>query len=605
MIAPMKKYSFLIYHKEYIEFLNRLQELGILHVIEKESGELEDEHLREQYHQVSQLNAAIKSLTRRDIVPSEENKVRSDGMIILNEIITVQNNIELNIQQLSTIDKDISILEPWGDFRPENIRRLKNHGLVVRFFIAASSKFDPEWENAYTLEILNHLSGQMYFVIITRDSEPIEIDAEEIRLPEKSLSDLVEERNGIREIINKADEVLDRYAARYIPLLSETRNKIVENISYQKVVLSTTKEAEEKVMLLEGWVPAEIENRLTDFLDNAGIYYMKSLPSADDKVPIKLKNSKFSRLFEPIGELYTLPDYKELDLTPFFAPFFMMFFGFCLGDVGYGLLILVAAIIFRSRVKEPMKSILTLGIFLGIATIIMGTVSGTLFGINLIKADWPWLSGLKHIMLDYNKLMLLSFALGYIQTVFGMFLKAINVARIYGFKQALSNIGWIIVVLGGAIFLGLNKLLGVPFHDMLIPVVIAGSVAGVLIFLLNSPGKNVFLNFGLGIWDTYGMASGLLGDLLSYVRLFALGISSAVLGNVFNQLAFSLSPEIPVIGQLVTLLILLFGHSLNLFMSALGSFVHPLRLTFVEFYRNAGFSGGGKKYNPFRKYITD
>jgi V/A-type H+-transporting ATPase subunit I len=134
--------------------------------------------------------------------------------------------------------------------------------------------------------------------------------------------------------------------------------------------------------------------------------------------------------------------------------------------------------------------------------------------------------------------------------------------------------------------------------------IIAGSIGGFFIFFMNSPGKNPFLNLGLGIWDTYGMASGLLGDLLSYVRLFALGISSAVLGNVFNQLAFSLSPDIIVVRQLVILLILLFGHGLNFFMSALGSFVHPLRLTFVEFYKNAGFSGGGKKYDPFRRALN-
>jgi V/A-type H+/Na+-transporting ATPase subunit I len=108
-------------------------------------------------------------------------------------------------------------------------------------------------------------------------------------------------------------------------------------------------------------------------------------------------------------------------------------------------------------------------------------------------------------------------------------------------------------------------------------------------------------NFGLGLWNTYNMATGLLGDLLSYIRLFALGISSAILGFVFNSLAVSMSGSIPVVSAIVMVIILVFGHSINLFMSGLGAFVHPMRLTFVEFYKNAGFTGGGKKYNPFRK----
>ena len=125
-------------------------------------------------------------------------------------------------------------------------------------------------------------------------------------------------------------------------------------------------------------------------------------------------------------------------------------------------------------------------------------------------------------------------------------------------------------------------------------------VGGIPALFYNTPGKNPLLNLGIGIWDTYQTASGLLGDVLSYIRLFALGISSAILGNVFNTLAMDLSPDTIVLRQIVMILILAFGHSLNFFMAALGSFVHPLRLTFVEFYKNAGFMGGGKKYEPFR-----
>jgi V/A-type H+-transporting ATPase subunit I len=129
-------------------------------------------------------------------------------------------------------------------------------------------------------------------------------------------------------------------------------------------------------------------------------------------------------------------------------------------------------------------------------------------------------------------------------------------------------------------------------------------VSGILILLVNNPKRNVLMNFGAGLWDVYVMATGLLGDLLSYLRLFALGVSSAILGMVFNSMAMNMKPDNIILGPIVMILILVFGHSITIFMSALGAFVHPIRLTFVEFYKNAGFTGGGKEYKPFEKLTT-
>ena len=122
----------------------------------------------------------------------------------------------------------------------------------------------------------------------------------------------------------------------------------------------------------------------------------------------------------------------------------------------------------------------------------------------------------------------------------------------------------------------------------------------VLMFFFNTPGKNIFVNFGLGIWNTYNNVSGLVGDLLSYIRLFAIGLSGGILAMVFNQLAVGMSPDIPVVKQLVMLLILLLGHGINLFMCVLSSVVHPLRLTFVEFYKNAGFEAATRVFTPLK-----
>ena len=126
-------------------------------------------------------------------------------------------------------------------------------------------------------------------------------------------------------------------------------------------------------------------------------------------------------------------------------------------------------------------------------------------------------------------------------------------------------------------------------------------VAAAMIFLYNSPGKNIFLNIGLGLWDSYNMATGLLGDVLSYVRLFALGLSGGILAGVFNSLAVGMSPDNVIAGPIVMVLIFVIGHAINIFMNVLGAMVHPMRLTFVEFFKNSGYEGGGKEYKPFKK----
>ena len=117
----------------------------------------------------------------------------------------------------------------------------------------------------------------------------------------------------------------------------------------------------------------------------------------------------------------------------------------------------------------------------------------------------------------------------------------------------------------------------------------------------SDPGVNVFARIGKGVWDVYSMVTGIFGDLLSYIRLFALGLSSAILGFVINDIGLQILGSSKILGPVFFVIFLLLGHTLNILISSLGSFVHPMRLTFVEFYKNAGFKGGGEEYKPFKK----
>jgi V/A-type H+-transporting ATPase subunit I len=244
-----------------------------------------------------------------------------------------------------------------------------------------------------------------------------------------------------------------------------------------------------------------------------------------------------------------------------------------------------------------MKPILSLVQVLMASTFFCGMLTGTCFGFSLYEIDVPFLQRMKEaIALDNNDMFQLSLILGVIQIIFGMILKAVNQAIQVGFKYAIGTIGWILLLISTIVSVLIPAIgLGSTVHLVLL------GIAGLMIFLYNSPDKNIFVNIGLGLWDAYNMVTGLLGDVLSYVRLFALGLSGGILASVFNSLAKGMSPDNLIAGPIVMVLIFLIGHSINMFMNVLGAMVHPMRLTFVEFFKNSGYEGGGKAYKPFAK----
>jgi V/A-type H+-transporting ATPase subunit I len=236
---------------------------------------------------------------------------------------------------------------------------------------------------------------------------------------------------------------MEDLAASAIPDLQAAQAKVHSQIEFSKVVLNTNSLADNKLMLLQGWTPVERIDEIKHFLETEEVYYEISDPSPEDDVPILLNNKGFFRLFEPIMRLYMLPKYNELDLTPFFAPFFMLFFGLCLGDSGYGLFMLLAVTVYRliaKNIAASMKSILTLVQLLGASTMVCGLLTGTCFGFNLYDIQVPFFQSLKDaISLDNQQMFNLSLILGGVQIIFGMILKAVNQTIQFGFKYAVAT----------------------------------------------------------------------------------------------------------------------------------------------------------------------
>lgn len=601
MIAKMKKLTFLVYHKEYDVFLNHIRDLGVIHVLMKSQGAAENSALQESIRWSSRYASAIKFLQGLNGTAVHNQGDVLKGKEALLAVETLQQEDQHLSQRLQTAEKELTLLEPWGDFDLKNVKRLHDAGYQIGFYLCSDKQFSQEWIDKYNAVVINRVGAKVYFVTITPNHLMVELDVEAARLPETSLSSLKERLEMIHKEQEQIDTRLKQLAETVIPDLQAAQVDLHAQIEFSKVVLSTDALADNKLMLLEGWAPSERVEEIKHFLSESEVYYEIAEPKPEENVPICLNNKGFFRLFEPIMRLYMLPKYNELDLTPFFAPFFMLFFGLCLGDSGYGLFMLLAVTIYRliaKNITATMKPVLTLVQLLGVSTMACGLLTGTCFGFNLYEIQLPFFQSLKEtISLDNQQMFNLSLILGGVQIIFGMILKAVNQSIQFGFKYAVGTIGWLLILVSTAIAFAAPGFMSMGGNIHLIFLALGGLMA----YLYNSPDKNIFVNLGLGLWDSYNMATGLLGDILSYVRLFALGLSGGILASVFNSLAVGMSPDNVIAGPIVMVLIFVIGHAINIFMNVLGAMVHPMRLTFVEFFKNAGYEGGGKEYKPFKK----
>ena len=601
MITKMKKLTFLVYHKEYEAFLNGVRELGVVHVAEKQQGVADNAELQDSIRLSSRLQATLKMLHGLSEAKEPTPASAARGLEVLDEVDVLQSEKAKLQQQLQNYQKERAALEPWGDFEPESLSKLHDAGFTLNFYCCSEGSYDETWEDSYNAMIINCVSSRIYFITVTKNAVEVDLDAEQIKLPSYSLTRMQILCQETEQALADNDQKLTVLAGKEQPSLQAALKEVNTEIEFSKVMLNTEATAGEKLMLLQGWAPASKEKEIAAWLDEQHIYYEITNPTPEDNVPIQLNNKGFFAWFEPICRLYMLPKYSELDLTPFFAPFFMVFFGLCLGDSGYGLFLFLAATLYRmfaKNISATMKPILSLVQILAASTFFCGMLTGTFFGVSLYDINIPFLQYMKeHLFMDNNAMFQLSLILGVIQILFGMILKAVNQAIQFGFKYAVATIGWIILLVSCGVGALLPEImpLGGTVHLCIL------GVAAAMIFLFNSPGKNVFLNIGLGLWDSYNMATGLLGDVLSYVRLFALGLSGGILAGVFNSLAVGMSPDNVIAGPIVMVLIFVIGHAINMFMNVLGAMVHPMRLTFVEFFKNSGYDGGGKEYKPFKK----
>ena len=609
----MKKYDFLVYHAQYDDFLEKLREIGVLHIATLENNDKSCELLVEKFNLKKRIENNIDILYNKldkNISLSQTSIHEFDeGMDLLAKSEVLLSQLEQAKQALTIAEKEYERISAWGNFSIDQLKKIEETGYYVKLFTCPTRLYKPEWEEQFNAFVINELNNTTYFVTLTND-EKIEIEAEQFDINNSDSTIATANYEEAKKLYNTQFEEIKEFAVNNINNLKYLSLLITEIIDIDKVKLNTIKAADDTVMVLEGYCPIDTESTLLDFLQKNDIYYEVNDPKAEDNVPIKLRNNRFTKLFEPLTGMYGLPNYNEFDPTPILGPFFLLFFAMCMGDAGYGLILILFGIgVITKKIKiemfEGLGPIITV---LGVGTTVIGFFLGTFFGIDLSTVSWLPDSVksilLKGELMGFDIQMVAAIIIGIFHICLAMVVKAICYTKQSGIMNNLSTWGWLILILGGIItaILAISNAISIEATKYMI--IAIGIISALGIFIFNNIKRNPLINIGAGLWDTYNMITGILSDVLSYIRLYALGLAGAMLGQAFNQLGFMVLGDDPIFIQyLPFIIIVLIGHTLNIALSSLSAFVHPLRLTFVEYFKNLGYEGKGEKYSPLSKVI--
>ncbi len=587
----MTKYNFILLSGDVEEFLKKLQGVGVVDITR--STKPVDEKSETLSSKAGNYRKALSLL--KDVTPAEfADKTYGD---LAENVINTVNEREMMESQLAQLHKDMEERLPWGQFDVKNFKKLEERGLKLHFYKVKSSNFDPAWNENYALSEISNDGTNTYFVVVS-DDENYEFPLKEMPAPDSDCTAVEKKIKELEYEIEKKYRLLSELKCHEKDIQKEL-DKTMSKLDLHLAHVSGTKAAEDYITVFEGFAPAENEVAVKEILDREGVLYLIDKAQVDDNPPIKLKNNKFVSMFELLTDMYGRPKYNEFDPTVWISIFFMLFFAFCMGDAGYGLVLIGASL----ALKKVLGNIAPLGITLGVATTVIGLLFHTFFSTDMLT--WSFLpDAVKKCMLPaqiggFDGTMVLAIIVGIVHICLAMIVKTYQSTKVKGFANSLGTWGWTLLIVGGIIVGGL-ALIGVINSEVTKWIVIGiGILSALGIFFLNDLHRNPLVNFGSGLWETYNTATGLLGDVLSYLRLYALGLAGAKLGEAFNAIG------VQALGDggaawIAFILIVVVGHTLNVAMCVLGAFVHPLRLNFLEFFKNSGYEGTGRKYNPLK-----
>ncbi|MGQ9603351.1 MAG: V-type ATP synthase subunit I [bacterium] len=547
----------------------------------------------------------------------------------LQKVIKAVNDIQARRNELRTrlghLQAFIERLMPWQALNVpiESLKPTEHIGLTVGILtghtVDAFQRELAEVSQTCVVQAVNIVESRSYLLIFYHKEDEIAVE-EVFRRFELEIERFDNMRGMPSELIaaacREAEEIKARIeeVAQEGATLLQYKPKLMVVYDYylqesNKAHAQTLIGATEKVGIIQGWVRRKDFNKLAQWIgenaDSAEV--LRIVPEPGESPPIELRNRRIVKPFEVITELYGMPHAREVDPTPLVAPFFALFFGFCITDAGYGIVLMALSLILMRYFKAGHK-LLWLIFIGGTVTIFMGAITGGWFGLTEETIP-PWLGFIATLRRKFmrfdpleNPMLMfgMALALGFIQVTFGLIVELIENLRQKDILAAIfDRLTWIVLLWSAVLFAATKTGRLDPSHASIFKWSAIAAAIGIIGFS-HRVGKNPLVRLGWGFYHLYGI-TGYLGDILSYARLLALGLATGGIAMVINAVAV-MAKGIPIVGYPAMVLVLAGGHTLNIAVNALGGFVHSARLQYVEFYPKF-FEGGGKRFKPFAKEL--
>ncbi len=592
MIVPMKKVFILVEAKDAQSQLHRLRSFGVLHIEHQQPPKGEDINVLQ--NNLSLIENALEVLSGDEQfkeTPLDKKESLRDWKQTAHHIIELQKRLSHLEHYAMALKSNIEEWLAWGDFDPQQVKLLEKNNIFIGFYRIPLKEMALLPENVAVEKIFIQL-GVAHCMITSLGR--VQIPFKELPLSALSLNQMqqrLEEKNKVANLI-KAE--LKKAISFYLALL-EKKRQLQKELEFHQALNGMGKTGE--IVYVSGFAPAETESLLLKAAKENKWGVLIKEPSAEDNVPVLIKNPAWIAVINPIFKfLEILPGYRELDISLFFLIFFSIFFGVLIGDAGYGLIYILITFLLQQKARKNNRDTSSFFIFyiLSFCAIIWGLLTGTFFG-----QEWVLKAGYKPlapVLVDEKGLQRFCFFLGALHLSLAHTWRGI--LKIPSLS-ALGDLGWM-CVLWSAFFIARTLILGDAFPSFITWVFISGVT---LILLFTNPQKNILKS--AEEWAAWLVTLPLsfmnnFADVVSYVRLFAVGMAGVAIADAFNAMAAMIGKGNLLMIALAAFVALI-GNTLGIVLGPVSVLVHGVRLNLLEFSGHIGLSWSGSPYKPLKE----
>ena len=551
----------------------------------------------------------VRALSRLDVKADQEEYSYSEDKArnLCGKVLDVLDSIKETEEKLNLIREDLIWWEPWGDYDPSEVAILKSKGVELHFYETAKAEWEA-FSKDYRSFVVSSVKNTVYGVIVVAEGETAP-EADSVKLPEYGVSELLKQKLHMEDKLKGLNEVLEQFSGQQ-NMLKDLQKYVEQDIEYHEV--RTGLGNEENLDYFSGFMPARNREKIQTLAAENGWAVILSEPAEDDVVPSLVENNRVVNTIKPLFDiLEVLPGYREMDISLDFLISFTLFFAMIIGDAGYGTLFLLITILVRLKSKKGGPGF-NLMYLLSAGTVLWGVLTGNWFGSQAL-GSWeplknlviPQISAFPELFgADIDSSSTIKYMCFVIATI------QLCIARLKNFifkmpsLVAFEQLGWLTMLLG-IYHVVLFLVLGISPIPPYAMNMIGGGLIAIILFGQQEKGVNFFkgvlkgLN-PIGLFQLFLDSISLLSDIISYIRLFAVGLASLAIAVSFNAMAAPMMAE-PGVAMVGGALILLLGHTLNIVMGALSLIVHGVRLNMLEYSGHLDMEWSGFKYEPFKK----